>query len=110
MKEIVNVRSVCAQYLYSDTETIRYLNNFWALLKNVLIDLRARCVHARHFAIDLVTPLPPCLFCSTPPSPHQGTFVLARSFLFPSIYIFVKFREKELRMSISIFGLTQRIF
>ena len=41
MKEIMNVRSYCAEYyLLSDTKTTRYLK--WVLPKSVLIDLRAR--------------------------------------------------------------------
>ena len=46
----------------------------------------------------------PGLFSSTTPSPHQGTLVLARPSLSPSISILVKFREKKLIMSTSIFG------
>ena len=64
----MNVRSCCAEYLYSDTEKLATLNNFLALLKSVLIDLcecnylhgktslRARWIHACHSVRNLSSP------------------------------------------------------
>ena len=69
MKEIVNVKSYCAEYyLLSDTKKLNTLNNIGVLLKGVLFDirgrnfghvkisLRARCVRARHRARNLSIP------------------------------------------------------
>ena len=61
----------------------------------------------------LTLPPPPPLFtlvCFQAPPPLQGTLVLARTHLSPSISILVKFREKKLIMSTSIFGWTQHVF
>ena len=51
----------------------------------------------------------PFSFSSTPLSPKAPSFWLELT-LSPSISILVKFREKKLMMSTSIFGWTQRVF
>ena len=64
-----NVRSYCIDYsLLSGTKQLNTLNNIRALLKGVLfgshacnfvharISLRARCMHARHRARNLLSP------------------------------------------------------
>ena len=65
----MNVRSYCTEcYLLSDTKTTNNLKNFRVLLNGVLIDLRARnfvhaktslrarCMHARQRARNLLSP------------------------------------------------------
>ena len=48
LKEII----ICFQ----SQKQLATLNNIQVLLKSVLIDLRARCVHARHRARNLASP------------------------------------------------------
>ena len=70
MREIMNVWTYCVKYyLLLDTKQLATLNNIWAQLKSVLIDLRAcnfvhaktslraRCLHARHRACNLSSPV-----------------------------------------------------
>ena len=69
LKEIMNVRSYCAEYyLLWDTKITQYLKLHRSTTQGILIDLRAlkflhaktslraRCMHARHRARNLSSP------------------------------------------------------
>ena len=91
---------------------------FRHIKQSTLLGGHTKCTSAQDFRV--LTPFAlvcPCLFSSTNPHPTsrlpstpQGTFVLARALLSPSISIIVKFREKKSVMSTSIFCWIQRVF